>query len=65
MKLQKQIELYDALKRISCYMQPETLKANSEKLYGVGAEEAVSMAYENIITEAKTAIKGVRRPKLL
>lgn len=64
MKAEKQIELYDALKRISTYMKPETLRKNSESIYGVGANEAIEMAYENVIAEAKNAIRGVSRPKL-
>jgi hypothetical protein len=55
-------KLYDALKRITQYQQPERLRRDAEKLYGLG-EEAIEMAYENVIAEASAAIKGMRRPK--
>lgn len=55
--------MYDALKRISRYQQPENLRAQSKRLYGLDGDEAVDMAYENVINEAKNAIRGMRRPK--
>lgn len=58
-KLQK---LYDALKEISRYAPPENLRRNSERAYGVGGDEAIEMAYENVIATAKHAIRGMRRP---
>jgi len=63
MKTETQQRMYDALKRISHYMKPETLRKHSETMYGVGPEEAVEMAYENVLAEASSAIKGVRRPQ--
>lgn len=54
--------LFDALKRISRYESPEKLRRNAEKDYGLDADEAIEMAYENVINEAKSAIKGMRRP---
>ena len=59
---EKAQRFYDALKTISHYMPPETLRKESEKMYGVSAEEAIEMAYENVIAEAQSAIKGMRRP---
>jgi hypothetical protein len=56
MSTEKAQRLYDALKRISHYMKPETLRKQSEKLYGVGPEEAIEMAYENVIAEAALAL---------
>lgn len=52
-----------ALVRISKYMPPEKLHRQSEKLYGLEGSEAVEMAYENVIEEAKTALKGYRKPR--
>ncbi len=54
--------LYDVLKRISRYQQPQQVKRDAEQI-GLGESEAVEMAYENVLTEAKFAIKGLRRPK--
>ena len=55
--------LYDALKRIASYDSPETLQRVSQKRYGLEPEEAIEFAYENVIQEARNAIKGMRRPK--
>ncbi len=57
-KLQK---LYDALKLIASYDPPERVKKDAES-FGLGESEAVEMAYENLIQEAKSAIRGMRRP---
>ncbi len=56
-------KMYDALKRISKYMSPDKMRRQSQKLYGLEPDEAIEMAYENVVQEAKDAIKGVRRPK--
>ncbi len=53
---------YDALRRITRYMLPDKLKRMAETTYGVSPEEAVEMAYENVLTEARDAIRGRRRP---
>ena len=55
--------LYDALKRITAYMPPAKLAAVADKKYGLSPEEAVEMAYENVLQEAANAIKGMRRPR--
>jgi hypothetical protein len=54
---------FDALKRITVYMTFEQLRRRSEKLYGLKYEEALEYAYENVIEEARRAIRGARRPK--
>ena len=53
---------FDALKRISQYEPPERLRRNAEKEYGIEGDEAIEMAYENVIQEAQNAVKGRRRP---
>lgn len=53
---------FDALKRITLYMEPRKLRSQSEKLYGLGGDEAIEMAYENILNDARLAVKGKRRP---
>jgi hypothetical protein len=55
--------LFDALKRISAYMPPDKLRKQAEKKYGLEPEEAIEMAYENVLQEATASIKGMRRPK--
>ena len=56
-------KFYGALKRISAYMPASKLRAKSEKLYGLDGEEAIEMAYENVIEEAKRALRGYRKSK--
>jgi hypothetical protein len=59
---QKILKLYNALKRISAYASPERLHRCAEKEYGVRGSEAIEMAYENVIAEAKDALRGFRLP---
>ena len=60
--MSKEQKYYDALKRISQYESPERLKRNAEKDYGLEGHEVIEMAYDNVLNEAKRAIKGMRRP---
>lgn len=53
-----------ALKRIAAYVTPERLWRQAEKDYGVGYEEALEMAYENMQGEAISALKGYRRKRV-
>lgn len=62
-KTELEAKLYSALKRISAYAMPESLHRHAQRDYGVDGPEAIEMAYENVIFEAKHAIKGVRVPK--
>lgn len=55
--------MFDALKAITQYQKPKKLKERSWDDYGVGPEDAVEMAYENVLDEARLGIKGMRRPK--
>ena len=57
-----EMRLYRALARISSYQSIASLRRYAERDYGVRAEEAIEMAYENVVEEAKRAIKGVRLP---
>lgn len=59
-----QIRLCDALKRIASFDSPEWMRKNAERAYGLSPEEAIEMAYENVIEEARSAIKGIRRPNI-
>ena len=55
---------FDALKRIAAYQSPERLKNNSWDDWGLDdGNEALEYAYENVLQEAKQAVKNRRRPK--
>ncbi len=56
-------DYYHALKRIASYDSVDRLRRTAEKTYGLSYEEAIEMAYENIINEAKTVVRGKRPPK--
>lgn len=56
-------KLYDALKRIASYTDPEKLDERACEKLGLSVEEALSMAYENVLAEARATIRGMRRPK--
>lgn len=45
------------------YMTPEQIRRNSEKSFGLGYEEALEMSYENVKSEASSAVKGVKEFK--
>jgi hypothetical protein len=63
MKLAVQQRLYDALKRINEYRSPEYIRKHSGKEWGLDdGNEAIEMAYENVLNEARVALRGVRRP---
>lgn len=59
----KLMRLFTALKRIAAYDSLERLRRDSERSYGLDYEEALEMAYDNVLEEAKSAIKGMRAPK--
>lgn len=63
MQSEREIRMYAALKRITQYMAPDKLRNVAEKKYGLEPEEAIEMAYENVLEEAKRAIKGMRPPR--
>lgn len=61
--LERSRRWFDALKRIAtAYQSPEQLRRNSERDFGLDPEEAIEIAYTNLIWEAAAAIKGMRRP---
>jgi hypothetical protein len=47
------IKMYTALKKISQYDSPAILQKTSQDNYGLNYDEAIEMAYEDIIYEAK------------
>lgn len=54
--------MYAFLRRIAAYMTPQQLEKRSDNLYGLPYEEALEMAYDNVLQEAKTALKSVHKP---
>lgn len=55
------MRMYNALLNISKnYQTPDQLRKNCKKDYGLGYDESITMAYENIQAEAKYAVKGIR-----
>jgi len=59
-QLQDFNKMRNALIEITKYQTPGKLRRDSEKDWGVEYEEALEMAYENIQSTAKYAVKGVR-----
>jgi hypothetical protein len=55
-------QLWDALKRIASYDSPVRVRRDAGPM-GLDENEAVEMAYENVIAEAKAATRRIRRPK--
>lgn len=60
--IEKCRRFYDALKRIASYTPPDKLRRTSQKDYGLDGDEAIEYAYDNVINDAKAAIKGMCRP---
>jgi hypothetical protein len=58
-----ELRLWTALKTITCYDTPDKLRRRAQRDYGLDGAEAIEYAYENVLQEARNAIKGVRRPK--
>ncbi len=52
---------FDALKRITRYMSVEKLHRSADGM-GLGKNEHIEMAYENVIGEAERALKHRKRP---
>ena len=61
--MQNELRYFDTLKKITKYQSVEHLRKHSERDWGLSFEEALEMAYENVVTDAKNAIHGKRRPK--
>lgn len=53
----------DALKEIAKYMDTDAIKKKSVRLYGLEPDEAIEMAYENVLYTAKQAICGIGEVK--
>lgn len=56
-------QMFAALQRIKAYQSPERLKKRAWSDWGLDDKgEAVEMAYENVLQEARSGLKGVRKP---
>lgn len=60
--LDERDRFWRALHTISKYMTPRELETKSERVYGLPPGEATEYAYENVLSTAKGAIKGTRKP---
>ena len=59
-------QMYAALQRIKAYQSPERLKKHSARDWGLDdGNEAIEYAYENVLSEAKAGLRGVRKPAAL
>lgn len=52
-------KMHRALSRIKDYQSPARLQKSSRKDWGLDYEEALEMAYENVLEEAKIGLKGI------
>lgn len=60
------LRMYKALKQINKHYSPAKLRKQCGGNFGFSYEESLEMAYENVLMEAKHAIKGIRiKPKSL
>lgn len=57
-----EIRLYTVLKRIASYQSVAQIRRSAERDWGLDPEEALEMTYENVLGEAKFALRGLRRP---
>lgn len=63
MTLDKQQQMYDALRRIAKdFDTSERIMKNAERDYGLSPIEALEMAYDNMQSNAIAVIRGLRRP---
>lgn len=60
--MSNELAYWNALKRIAAYLPAHQVKKSAPD-FGLWADEAVEEAYENIIQEAKSALRGKRKPK--
>lgn len=59
-------QMFNALQRIKAYQTPSRLKRKSWSDWGVqDGYEAIEMAYENVLQEAKAGLKGVKPSSVL
>jgi hypothetical protein len=64
MSSSREQKLYNALRRIAKdYQTPDQLRRTAEREYGLRYHEALEYAYENILNDARQALRGIRMPK--
>ena len=59
--LEKLAIAHAALKRIAAYTPPDKLNRTADRDYGLPPEEAMEMAYDNVLIEARLALKAIGR----
>jgi hypothetical protein len=59
-KTELEMKLLATLQMIARYDDPERLRRTAEKRYGLTGDEALEMAYENVLSHARTAVRGHR-----
>lgn len=58
-------QMYVALNRIRSYQTVERLRRHSARDWGLdNHHEAIEMAYENVLHEAKIGLRRVPKPKM-
>lgn len=63
MTAEEQLRMYDALRRIAlAYHSAERIRKTPELWRGLSCEQALTCIMTDMQTEAREAIKGVRRP---
>lgn len=62
-RVEREAVYFESLKTISSFDSTERLRRDSERAYGLPYEEALEMAYENIMAIAKRTIRGRLNPR--
>lgn len=60
--MSNELRYYNALRRILSYQTIARLRKHSERDWGLSFGEALEMAYENVMEDARRALKGKRKP---
>ena len=55
--------LFGSLRRIADYVDADKLRKGRARDFGLTPDEAIEMAYDNVLWEARNAIRGVRIKK--
>lgn len=56
-------QMWLALRRITRYQSSGHMSRHSERDWACGYQECLEMAYDNVQTEARNGLKGVRKPQ--
>ncbi len=53
----------ESLRMIADFRTTDELRKTAESDYGLSYEEALEMAYENVLSNAQCAVRGIREAK--